>query len=152
VRIRRAPRAAPPAAARRPWYAEGLRFACLPACGRCCVQEDGRDYVYLTRDDVGRLAAHLGIGRAGFRRRFTFREEGRTALRFRGRSCPFLDGTRCAVHPARPEQCGAFPFWPESLRRREAWEALAGHCPGIGQGERWTLARIRAVRRGPASG
>lgn len=135
-------------ASRRPWYAGGLRFACLPGCGHCCSQQDGRDYVYLTAADVGRLAAFLGLGRRAFRRRHTVRDEGRTALRFDGPACPFLDGTRCRVHEARPEQCRTFPFWPEHLRRREAWEALAGYCPGIGQGERVALQRIRSIRRG----
>ena len=135
---------------RRPWYAGGLRFACVAGCGACCVQEGGRDHVYLEGGDVARLAAFLGLSRPAFRRLHARRSGGLTELRFAGGRCPFLDGTSCRVHPARPAQCRSFPFWPENLRRRDAWEAVAAHCPGIGQGESVPLARIRAVRRGQA--
>ena len=114
------------------------------------MQADGRDHVYLDAEDVARLSAFLGLSRREFRRRHARREDGWTELRFETSACPFLEGTRCRVHPARPLQCRAFPFWPENLRRRDAWEAVAGHCPGIGQGESVPLARIRAVRRGQA--
>jgi Fe-S-cluster containining protein len=133
---------------RRPWYAGGLRFACLPDCGGCCLQADGRDHVYVTPEDVGRLAAFLGLSRREFRRRHTRRDDGWTGLRFEHRTCPFLEGTRCRVHAARPAQCRTFPFWPEHLRRREAWEAVAAYCPGIGRGDRVPLVRIRSLRRG----
>jgi Fe-S-cluster containining protein len=132
----------------RPWYADGLRFACVPDCGRCCWQEDGRDHVFLSVADVARLSAFLGLSRRDFRRRHARREDGLTLLRFDAPSCPFLAGTRCGVHEARPDQCRTFPFWPETLRRRAAWTALAAYCPGVGQGELVTLPRIRAIRRG----
>ncbi|HYQ82151.1 MAG TPA: YkgJ family cysteine cluster protein [Anaeromyxobacteraceae bacterium] len=152
-RAGRAPRGR--AGPRRPWYGAGLRFECQPECGACCTSRDGRDYVYLEPEDVWRLALFLGLATAELRRRHTVRDRGWTALRMAGGACPFLDGWRCRVHPARPSQCRTFPFWPEWLRSREAWRALGDLCPGAGRGRLWSPADIRARRRGeeaPARG
>lgn len=44
----------------RAFWAEGLRFECQQT-GRCCTSHGEYGYVYLTREDRRRLAAHLGI-------------------------------------------------------------------------------------------
>lgn len=129
---------------------EGVRFECLPDCGRCCSRHDDFSYVYLEPDDVRALASFLDLPLGEFRKRWTFKEEGHTALRIDGDACPFLDGSRCSVYAARPRQCRIFPFWTESLRSEEAWEGLRGFCPGIGQGDLIPVESIRARSRGDA--
>lgn len=139
----------PPRAPRdAPWYAEGLSFECLPDCGRCCTRHDDFAYVYLEPEDVQALAAHLGLPVGEFRRRWTFREEGHTALRVEGDACPFLDGSRCSVYAVRPKQCRTFPFWREFLKSPERWEAVGRFCPGIGSGTIVPLSAIRSRSRG----
>ncbi|HEU4382622.1 MAG TPA: YkgJ family cysteine cluster protein [Anaeromyxobacteraceae bacterium] len=136
------------APARRPWYADGLRFECQAGCGACCTRREGCDFVYLEPEDVWRLSLALGLQTSEFRRRHTVRDRGWTALRMTARACPFLDGWRCRVYQARPAQCRSYPFWPEALRSPEAWRAVGDRCPGVGRGELVTLADIRARRRG----
>ena len=131
------------AARERPWYAEGLRFACRPDCGRCCTRHGEYDYVYLERDDVARLAAHFEMPVAQFRKLRTRRDDGHTILRMNGPACPFLEGSRCSVYDARPAQCRTFPFWPENLKTRARWEELADFCPGVGAGDTLPLHVIR---------
>jgi Fe-S-cluster containining protein len=130
-------------AASAPWYADGLVFTCQPDCGACCTNHDDYAYVYLEGDDLENLAAFLELDPDSFLERYTESSEGHTILSMERPECPFLEGTRCSVYPARPTQCRTFPFWKENLRSRAAWERLAGFCPGIGRGERRSLLSIR---------
>jgi Fe-S-cluster containining protein len=132
------------------WYDGGVRFACQPDCGKCCTRHGDYDYVYLDRRDVRRLAAKLALTVPAFRARHTRRDEGHTILIMDGPACPFLDGTRCRVYDARPSQCSTFPFWPENVRTRAAWEQLASFCPGVGRGTIVPVEAIRAALREPA--
>lgn len=126
----------------RPWYADGLRFECLPNCGVCCTSHGDYEYLYLNDDDVVALACHFGLEPAEFERRYTALVDGWTVLRMGGPDCRFLDGARCTVYAARPTQCRTFPFWPENLKDRSAWERLGKFCPGIGRGRKRSLLSI----------
>jgi Fe-S-cluster containining protein len=111
---------------------KGLRFTCLRGCTNCCRQ---RGFVYLTEEDVARAAALLGMDRRGFEERYVYRTRHMLRLRKpRGSQCPFLRPDGCGIHPAKPTQCRAFPFWPELLSGSEEWSEAAGYCPGIGRG------------------
>lgn len=134
---------------RPPWYADGLRFECVPDCGQCCVNHDDYSYVYLEDGDAEALAAHLGIEDVEFRERFTVEEDGLTALRMESPRCVFLDDMRCGVYEARPTQCRTFPFWRENLGNGRAWRRLGRFCPGIGRGAVHSARtiRIEAARR-----
>jgi Fe-S-cluster containining protein len=126
-----------------PWYAGGLLFECLPGCGACCVSHEDYEYVYLQDEDIPRLARFLGVETREFLDSYTFEEEGWTALNMDRPQCPFLEGTRCSVHPARPVQCRTFPFWREFLETPEDWDKLKSFCPGIDRGDRYSLGFIR---------
>ncbi len=110
----------------------GLRFRCVRGCTNCC---DRAGYVYLTEEDLRRAAAHLGVSATEFEARYVYRTRHRMRLRKpRGSQCPFLRPGGCALHPAKPTQCRLFPFWPELVESREAWQAASRTCPGIGTG------------------
>lgn len=130
----------------RRWYGAGLRFDCT-ACGRCCASTGGRDTVFVNLHEERRIAACLGLGLAGFRRRYTTRSAtGDRILRSRGAACVFLDGQRCTIYAARPVQCRSWPFWPENVASRRAWGAVVRDCPGSGRGTLRAAAVIdRAV-------
>ena len=102
--------------AERPWYADGLRFRCLPDCAACCVNHGSYAYVYLEPEDELAIAGFLGLTRAEFRRHYTSLDDGHRVLRMDDPACPLLAGTRCSVYPVRPVQCGTFPFWQEKKR------------------------------------
>ena len=102
-------------------------------------------YVYLGEDDLRRAAAFCGLSPRAFEKRYVYRT--RHLLRLRkppSSQCPFLRAEGCGIHPAKPTQCRAFPFWPELVEDRNAWRQTAGGCPGIGQGR---LIRIESAIR-----
>ena len=111
---------------------EGVRFQCQPGCINCCDMEG---YVYLTEDDLRKAAAFTGMTPQAFEKRYVYRT--RHQMRFRkprDKQCPFLEHHGCSIHPAKPTQCRTFPFWPETLERKAAWNRTARYCPGIGKG------------------
>lgn len=104
------------------WFEGGVPFHCT-ACGDCCTGEPGA--VWVNDDDVARLAAHFGVTPAEFERDHVRRVGVRRSLyeRFDG-DCEFFDkATRgCGVYEARPTQCRTFPWWPQLVESRAAWE------------------------------
>lgn len=96
------------------------RFSCT-GCGACCRWGGS---VLLTDDDVSRLAAHLKLSEQGFIDRHTRLARNRRQLALLDQadgSCAFLEGDRCSVYEARPEQCRTFPF---------SWHVAEG-CPEL---------------------
>lgn len=111
---------------------DGFHFTCVPGCTNCCDQEG---YVYVTEDDVRHAAEFLAIPIDEFERKYVYRTK--YTLRFRkpaNSQCHFLTNGGCRIHPVKPVQCRVFPYWPELIEDRQAWEATAGYCPGIGTG------------------
>ena len=112
--------------------AEGLRFECQSGCTACCEQ---KGFVYLTQEDVPRVAQFLGMTAAEFERKYVYRTKNRRRLRVpRDSQCSFLRDGGCSIHPAKPTQCRIFPFWPELLESRQEWLKTAKYCPGMGKG------------------
>ncbi len=123
-----APTPAAPAAG-GPWYAQGLRFTCT-GCGACCT---GAGRVWVSVEDIERLAAALRLSLPDFVEEHLDREGGRWALKERPETgdCGFLRDRRCAVYEARPRQCRTFPWWPTTLRDEGAWGEAARACEGV---------------------
>lgn len=110
-----------------------LRFTCQPGCTRCC---ETVGYVYFTDDDIVRAAEFVGLTAAEFERRYIYRTRYlRRMLKPERGQCHFLKDGGCSIHPVKPVQCRAYPFWPELVEDRKAWRREARACPGIGQGE-----------------
>jgi Fe-S-cluster containining protein len=111
---------------------DGLRFHCVPGCTNCCRAQG---YVYITPADLERMAAYVNLTPAEFESRYVYRTRRLMRLRKpRTSQCHFLNDTGCTIHPSKPAQCRLFPFWPELVEDREAWNQASGNCPGIGRG------------------
>ena len=120
-----------------------MKFACQPGCTRCCEQQG---FVYLTEDDITRLAAFLKLPAPAFERRYVYRTKNIRRLRVpKHARCEFLAGGGCSVHEAKPVQCRTFPFWPPLIESRRAWHKTGGWCPGIGQGELVNIQEAHAA-------
>jgi Fe-S-cluster containining protein len=109
-----------------------LRFACQPGCTKCC---DVRGFVYITEEDLRRMAAHEGLTAEAFEARYVVRFKRLLRLRKpKNSQCHFLREGGCRVHRVKPVQCRLYPFWPELVENRANWEAERTMCPGIGKG------------------
>lgn len=125
------PEAADPAG---PWFRDGLRFECT-RCGQCCTGAPG--YVWMSEDEIAKMAAYLGEKVNEFRKVYTHKARGSISLREKANGdCVFWEaGKGCTVYPVRPAQCRTWPFWESNLASEADWERTEGHCPGSGQGE-----------------
>jgi uncharacterized protein len=161
------PMVLPVLAAAELWYKDGLRFACT-ACGNCCT--GGPGYVWITGEEVQRLACHLHLPLEETVRRHCRNVAGRLSLRETVRDglhdCVFLRietprgvdrngrpdapsaGPRrvCSIYPVRPLQCRTWPFWDGNLASQENWDRAAERCPGIHRGRLRSPAEIEALR------
>ncbi len=81
-----------------------------------------------------------------FEQRFVYRTRNLSRLRMPGH-CPFLSAHGCSVHPAKPTQCRAFPFWPELIEDRKEWDKAAQWCPGLGKGPHAPAEHVRDCAR-----
>lgn len=92
-------------------------------CGACCRQPG---FVYLTHEDVERLAAHLKMDVYGFTEAHCLLQ-GRRYLALRKHAderCIFLQPGGCEAYEARPSQCREFPSkWKT--------ERSPGYCEGL---------------------
>lgn len=94
-----------------PLQPTAARVYCNYCPGYCCYRLKGST-LFITAEDINRLARHFGISDGEVRRRYI---EGRNTFKTRSDgSCPFLSNDRmikrCTVHPARPRQCREFPY------------------------------------------
>jgi Fe-S-cluster containining protein len=142
-----------------PWYSDGLSFTCAQ-CGNCC--SGGPGYVWVTDDEVTKLANHLGISRETFTRKYCRRVAGQYALkeikntRCGEYDCVFMKeitpegGSHrkriCTVYEARPLQCRTWPFWEGNLSSAVAWKRAARSCLGMNHGEFFDRKTIEALR------
>jgi len=95
-------------------------FECT-GCGDCCRWTGS---VLLSDRDITVLASRLGLSEQEFIDRHTRLAPNRIQLALNDHSdgsCSFLEGDRCTVYEARPEQCRSFPF---------AWRVPDG-CPAL---------------------
>ena len=126
------------------FYDKGLRFECQN-CNYCCSSEPG--YVFLSEEDISRLASGLGMEAQAFVDTFcrivdmgAFKMV--SLLEKENYDCIFLENGRCRVYGHRPRQCETYPFWAHVLEDRESWDREAQSCPGMNKGKLYTKKEI----------
>jgi uncharacterized protein len=120
-----------------PFYAQGLRFSCA-RCSACCRGEPG--YVFLSREDLGRLLRRLGLDFKSFYREYCTLVDTGTGMALSLRETPGYDCVLwakegCRVYEDRPLQCSTYPFWASIMDSKASWRDEARSCPGVGAGE-----------------
>ena len=118
----------------RPWWMDGVPFACQADCGRCCDEPGG--IVYLRPEDAQKLANHHNLGVKDWLERDCRQTlDGRYILNSDQYTdvCIYLDeNKKCTVYQSRPAQCKSYPFWAENVRSDRSWKRTVKECPGLG--------------------
>lgn len=87
--------------------------------------------MYITDEDVERIAQHLHVPSDEVARKYTKRlVHGRT-LRFVHKVCPFYTSKGCSIHRVKPEQCRTWPYWTENVSNNQFKAGIKRFCPGI---------------------
>lgn len=102
-------------------------FTCK-RCGNCC---QGKGGIVLTPADVDRLCAHLGMQREVFVASCTETVGGKQRLRTNDQGWCLFFTAGCAVHPAKPAVCRAWPFFQGNMVDESSWQMAQDACPGI---------------------
>jgi Fe-S-cluster containining protein len=150
-----------------PWYADGLKFTCSQ-CGNCCT--GGPGYVYLSREEIIRIADHLKLTPETVVEKYCRKVGGEFSLKEKRRGdnydCIFLNEVKspatspaapgdkvvhsrriCSIYSVRPLQCRTWPFWPENLSSEANWKRAGKRCHGINQGTRvFALPQIQSLK------
>jgi len=102
--------------------------------------------VFLTEEDLIRIAAYLSTDLAEFEQKYVHRTARSLRLRKPSdRQCLFHQDQRCSIHPVKPVQCRVFPFWPEIIETEGSWDETALRCPGMNKGPLVQIASAREI-------
>jgi Fe-S-cluster containining protein len=101
-----------------------VRYLCQ-RCTACCRWPGD---VRVGEDEVGRIAAFLGLEEREFIERFARLRSDRQGLSLQEREnheCIMLDGNVCRIHEVKPAQCDGFPDRWNFPGWREVCQAVA---------------------------
>lgn len=128
------------------WYENGLQFECT-RCGKCCRGEPG--YVWVTPEEIERLAKRLGYTPFQFEERFvrTVRGRKKSLIELDNGDCILCDAEKgCRVYEERPIQCKTWPFWSRNIDTENSWRKVARFCHGCNRGRLFTFEEIEEAR------
>ena len=117
-------------------YNEGIRFECQGS-SNCCVSRGTYGFVYLSINDIKKLANYTKLNIANFLNLYCDKTNGFTHLKEKNKdgNCLFLNNTKCSVYRARPTQCKTWPFWSENMNAKTWNKEISKFCPGVGKGK-----------------
>jgi Fe-S-cluster containining protein len=97
---------------------------CL-ACGNCCRSMTPT----FKRSDIVRIAAHLDMEPAAFKRKWLRLDDEGKDLINKKQPCQFLDlsSNMCSIYEVRPADCAGFPY----LKKRKMTEYMHVHKQNI---------------------
>lgn len=89
--------------------------------------------MWVNEEEMKEIAHFLNISLQDFKRKYIRRVGNRYSLLESKQTydCIFLKDKKCQIYGARPTQCRTFPWWPQNLSSKEAWEKTANYCEGI---------------------
>jgi Fe-S-cluster containining protein len=99
-------------------------------CANCCKAVNPT----FTTEDIGWIAARLGMDAAAFTKEHLFKSEDRGLWKPKSPPCPFLGpDNRCTIYDARPKSCAEYPHTdkPGFASRTHLHSGNALQCPAV---------------------
>lgn len=94
-------------------------------CGNCCK---GISPV-LSQEDIQKASQKLKSGKEDFLKKYTKTDENKDSI-FNKLPCPFLEGNKCTIYEARPQDCRNFPNLDKDMTARcHQFFSSAEICP-----------------------
>ena len=128
-------------------FKSGIKFECQGS-GNCCVSRDSYGYVYLSLNDINKLAKNFKLSIENFKLKYCQTTDGFIHLtekkKLKGK-CIFLDNYKCTVYNSRPIQCRTWPFWNENMNYKTWNNDISKNCPGIGKGKLYSYKEIKNI-------
>jgi uncharacterized protein len=104
-------------------------FSCQKS-GNCCRAPG---YVYVTAQDVSKMAAHLGVQEEDFRASYVQKVRGWEVIaapNFRER-CFLTAEDTCGIYDVRPLACRTYPQWEQIWESEESLQEELKQCSGL---------------------
>lgn len=112
----------------KPMPASPEKFTCT-RCGNCCR---GAGYVYVSADEVDRMAEWLDVPRDEFLGTYCETHRGQLVLKsLANTDCVFLEDNLCRVHDVKPDQCRKWPFWRSVAGSYSGFRHAKSYCDGL---------------------
>jgi uncharacterized protein len=103
-------------------------FECTQ-CGTCCQGEGG---IYLTAQEIDRIARFLTVSWQQFLIKYCLKKNGKVYIHIREDGyCHFAHEGRCLIHEVKPFPCRQWPFFPPMLMDQPNWETARNSCPAL---------------------
>jgi Fe-S-cluster containining protein len=122
-------------------HREAFQIVDCTRCANCCKTMSVR----LNRDEIERIAGHLGMSPADFTAKYLTPAEEENEFEIVARPCPFL-GTddRCTIYEVRPDCCRAYPHTDakDFATRTTSHSANTLVCPAVF----WIVEQMRRRR------
>ena len=127
-------------------FKNGIRFKC-EGSANCCVSRGSHGYVFLSNNDLFRLAKNFKLSINDFKKKYCQTSDGFIHLKEirKNGECIFLENKKCGVYTARPTQCRTWPFWPENMNSKIWNKEVVNFCPGIGKGKLISKEKINKI-------
>ena len=127
-------------------FKNGIRFKC-EGSANCCVSRGSHGYVFLSNNDLFRLAKNFKLSINDFKKKYCQTSDGFIHLKEirKNGECIFLENKKCGVYKARPTQCRTWPFWPENMNSKIWNKEVVNFCPGIGKGKLISKEKINKI-------
>ena len=89
--------------------------------------------MWIEEQEIEEMARFLDMSVAQFKELYVRKVGKRYSLLENEKTfdCVFLKGKECQLYDARPTQCRTYPWWPQNLLSKKAWEETAKECEGI---------------------